>query len=297
MVSGSKLPRDSTSIWPGPRQTWPARLGHRCGWISGLPDSALGRRVVNEYRQHGLDMNAVVWSDSGRVSTYFVEYAATPRPIQVFFDRKDSVFTQLTPDQIEWDYLLDTRLIHLTGITVPLSDNCTRIVTEAVARAKAANVPISFDVNYRSLLWKSGDAAQILRSLIAESELLFCSHRDAADLFDCTGKCEESLTKLAAQTGAKQVVMSSGEDGIYAWRNGEILFEPAQPVTMVDRLGAGDGMAAGVIHGWLEDDFAKGLMYGAAIAALALSQRGEQVMTTATELESLLAEDRVSLSR
>ncbi|MEM7128397.1 MAG: sugar kinase [Chloroflexota bacterium] len=274
-----------------------SRLGHNCGWISGLPNSALGRRVANEYRQHGLDMSAVVWSDSGRLSTYFVEYATAPRPIQVFFDRKDSCFTKLSPDQIDWDYLLDTRLIHLTGITVPLSPSCTQIVTEAIKRAKSANVPISFDVNYRSLLWKSVNAAQILQPLIRGIELLFCSHRDAVELFGCMGECEESLTKLAEQTGAKQVVMSSGEDGLYGWRDGKILFEPAQPVVMVDRLGAGDGMAAGVIHGWLDGDFAKGVKYSAAMAALALSQQGEQVMTTVAELDSLLAEGRLMLSR
>ena len=56
-----------------------ARLGWRCGWISGLPSTPLGRRVANEFRLSGLDMSAMVWSNSGRLATYYVEYAVPPR--------------------------------------------------------------------------------------------------------------------------------------------------------------------------------------------------------------------------
>ena len=47
-------------------------------------------------------------------------------------------------------------------------------------------------------------------------------------------------------------------------------------------------MVAGVLHGWLQGDFAKGLRYGALTASLALSQYGDQVITTPQELEMLL---------
>jgi 2-dehydro-3-deoxygluconokinase len=47
-------------------------------------------------------------------------------------------------------------------------------------------------------------------------------------------------------------------------------------------------MVGGVLHGWLQGDFAKGLRYGALTAALALSQWGDQVLISAKELEVLL---------
>jgi 2-dehydro-3-deoxygluconokinase len=56
-------------------------------------------------------------------------------------------------------------------------------------------------------------------------------------------------------------------------------------------------MVAGVLHGWLQDDFAKGLRYGALTAALALSQWGDQVVTTAEEIEALLEGDSSDISR
>jgi len=51
-----------------------------------------------------------------------------------------------------------------------------------------------------------------------------------------------------------------------------------------DRLGAGDALAAGVIHGWLDGDLAAGLRYGTTLAALALSQFGDMVITNKEEL-------------
>ena len=54
-------------------------------------------------------------------------------------------------------------------------------------------------------------------------------------------------------------------------------------------------MVAGVLHGWLQDDFVHGLRYGALTAALTLSHYGDQVVISAPELEKLL-EKRVETS-
>jgi 2-dehydro-3-deoxygluconokinase len=66
---------------------------------------------------------------------------------------------------------------------------------------------------------------------------------------------------------------------------------------MVDRLGAGDALAAGVIHGFLSGDLARGLRYGVTLAALALSQRGDMVVTTPAELEQLAGQVAETISR
>jgi 2-dehydro-3-deoxygluconokinase len=59
----------------------------------------------------------------------------------------------------------------------------------------------------------------------------------------------------------------------------------------VDRLGAGDALAAGVIHGWLDGDLSAGLRYGVTLAALALSQFGDMVITNKSELLALSHSD------
>lgn len=264
-----------------------ARLGRPCGWVSALPDNALGRVVSNELRQAGVDVTAVQWSVNGRMGTYFIEFAVPPRPTQVVYDRANSCFTQLQPDQIDWDYLLDTRLLHLTGITPPLSPGCLEIVREALQRARGKGTAVSFDVNYRQRLWSPETAAATLLPLIQQADLLFCSQRDAAALFGCQGEPEEIVAQLAAKTKAHHIVVTLAEAGAIGWDGQHNRREAAPPVQIIDRIGAGDALAAGVIHGWLDGDFAAGLRHGVTLSALALSQYGDMVITTQAELTDL----------
>lgn len=265
-----------------------ARLGHRCSWVSALPNQALGRLVTQTLRQAGVDCSAVVWR-GGRIGTYYVEFATPPRSTQVIYDRADSCFTGLKAEQIAWQHLLNTRLLHLTGITPPLSHQGLRIIEIALQEAREKGVPVSFDVNFRSKLWSAEAAARVLRPLIQEVDLLFCSGRDARTLFGCSGSPQDIIRQLVDQTRAKQVVVTLAEDGVIGWDGAQLISEPARPVGIVDRIGAGDALAAGVIHGWLQGDFAAALRYGVTMAALALSQHGDMVVTTQAELESLVA--------
>lgn len=267
-----------------------SHLGRRCAWISGLPNNALGRLAANHLRKAGVNLESVVWDDDGRMGVYFVEFSAPPRPIKVIYDRADSVAANLAPADIDWDCLLDTRLLHLTGITPALSDSCAAVVTEAIQRAKVANVPISFDVNYRGKLWTPDEARAAITPLVQEIDLFFCASGDARSVFGVEGEPEAMLQQLAEMSRAKAVVMSIGEQGVMAWDGEQVHHVPSMPVQIVDRIGAGDGLAAGVIHGWLKDDLPLGLRYGVGMAALALTEHGDTVTTSAAELEMLVGE-------
>ena len=112
----------------------------------------MAERILNEFRLTGIDLSALSWTQKGRLATLFVEYAAAPRSTQVIFDREHSSFSQMASEHVDWEYLLDTRLLHLTGITVSLSPACQQLISEAVSRAKQNRIKISFDVNYRENL-------------------------------------------------------------------------------------------------------------------------------------------------
>ncbi len=266
-----------------------ARLGLRTAWCGALPESPLGRLVANHLRLAGVDLGGVAWSAEGRLGTYYVEFAAPPRPTQVIYDRADSCAARLSPDRVAWEHVLDTWLLHLTGITPALSAACRAIVAEAQVRARRAGIPISFDVNYRAKLWSPSDAAAALTPLIRGADLLFCSRADATRVFGLSGRDDAMVTALGERMEAGVTVMSIGEGGVVAWDGRELLHAPAVPATIIDRPGAGDALAAGVIYGWLHGDLALGLRYGTLLAALALSQYGDMVVTTRAEVESLLA--------
>ncbi|MEM7531311.1 MAG: sugar kinase [Chloroflexota bacterium] len=274
-----------------------SRLGWNCGWVSSLPNTPMGRRVYNRFHQSGLDLSAVAWSNSHRLATYYVEYAEPPRTTQVYYDRADTCFTNMQPGQIDWDYLLDTRLLHISGLTAPLSPSILTIMTEAVDQASAAGVAVSFDMNYRSRLWTPEEAAATVGPLIEKVDLLFFGRGDASIVFGIDGSPQEIVEALGQRSSANYIVTSMADDGIIGWDRQAFYREPARDVVILDRIGAGDGMVAGVIDGWLQNDFALGLRIGALTAALALSQYGDQVVTNREEVNMLLVSDGKTITR
>lgn len=267
-----------------------SRLGRRTAWLGSLPANPLGRLAASHLLQAGVDLNGVHWCNGGRIGAYYVEFSTLPRPIQVIYDRAGSCATLISSEQVDWDRLLDTRLLHLTGITPPLSPACQAIVAEAVERGRRAGVTISFDVNYRQKLWDAQAAAETLTPLLRQSQIVFCSHNDSQRLFGCPADAPAALRQLAEETigSAQLVVMSVGSAGALAWHNGSTLQIDAVPTVIVDRLGAGDALASGVLHGWLDGDVERGLRMGVVLAALALAQHGDMVVTTPGEVAALL---------
>jgi 2-dehydro-3-deoxygluconokinase len=265
-----------------------ARLGHDARYVTALPDTALGRLAASALREAGLDTSGLIWRDDGRMGTYYIEYAEPPRPIQVIYDRADSAVTRLAFDDLPLDWLLETRLLHLTGITPPLSESLRDAVNSLAAEARARGVPLSIDVNYRGRLWTPQRAAEVMAPLLQGAAIVFCKASDAQLLFGMTGAPPQLARALAERFGAGAAVVTHGAEGVYAWQDGQPLHEPAIPVRILDRIGAGDAMAAGVLHGWLRGDLAYGLRAGAMLSALALTQYGDAVITNADELDSLL---------
>ena len=235
----------------------------------------------------------MIYSDGGRLGTYFVEFARPPRSVEVIYDRANSCAADLETARIDWAYVTGARIIHLSGITPALSQQCLALTQDARHRAQRSGVPVSFDVNYRESLWSPADARDALEPLIREAEILFCSQRDAARLFEVSGESADVARELGEITAASTVVVSSGSVGATLWRRDSGSMMIAAPrVEITDRLGAGDALAAGVIDGWLEGDVAVGLRRGVALAALALTQHGDMLLTTRSELEAIVDLER-----
>jgi len=274
-----------------------ACLGRRTSWQSRLPDNALGDAVVRTLRADGVDVTGVSREVGGRIGTYFIELAATPRASQVIYDRAGSAASLLRVEQIQWELLLNTRLLHLTGITPAIGAGPREAVAEAIRRAKAAGVMVSFDVNYRGKLWAPEVAGSVLRPLIAQTDLLFCKSSDAALLFGCSGEPRQQMEALRELSGAKLLFCTFGERGAALLSDKGFQSQPAVAVQIVDRIGSGDAFAAGALDGVLDGDPAHGLRRGVALAAIALSQHGDRVLTTRTELEAVVARSGSDVAR
>jgi 2-dehydro-3-deoxygluconokinase len=252
-----------------------AHMGRSARWLSRLTDNALGRRIVNELVAHGVDCSGIVWTDQDRVGTYFLEFGATPRPTVVTYDRAHSAASKMTPQTFDLDRVAEARILHLTGITPALSEECRALIETMMTRAHEAGVHVMFDVNYRALLWSPEVCAQTLTPLFRYVDTLLIGQADAATVFGIKGSPPDILRATRERFGVRQVAITLGEAGAIGLADDTIHEAAGYPVQIVDRIGAGDAFAAGVICGLLEGDFALGLRYGVAMSALQLTLHGD----------------------
>lgn len=275
-----------------------SRLGLSSAWVSKLPENPIGRMVRNKAREHGVDVSDVVWSKSGRVGIYFLEFGANPRASSVLYDRAGSAVSTLAPGEVDWKKTFDgCKLFHVSGITPALSQSCADATLEACKAAKAAGAKVSFDVNYRKKLWTPEQANACLVPMMEFVDILITTEEDTAVVF---GIREDSYQKVAVkleeQFGFEVVAITLREDlsvlrnnwSAFAYAGGEFFESAKYPCELVDRVGAGDSFTAGFVYGYLTGDVRKGVDYGTAFSAIKHSIPGDLNWATLEEVETQL---------
>src|SRR5262245_8578428 len=226
-----------------------ARLGLSTALISALPaDHVWGDRTVRQLTGQGVDCAGVIRRPASRMGIYFLEYGAAPRPVRVLYDRRDSALSRLTPDEVDWSLVRAARLLHLSGITPALGQNLRAVVHRAIDEAAGAGVAVAFDVNYRSRLWSPKEARACFAEVFPRLDYLFVGSDDVETVFELSGAPEAMLQGLAAIAPKATIALTLGEAGSAVLAEGAVV-RPSRryAVEVVDRLGAGDGYAAGFL--------------------------------------------------
>ena len=283
------------------------RLGRQTAWVSRLTDNPLGRLVANRAREAGVSTEHVAWTPDDRVGLYFLEFGAAPRASSVLYDRKGAAIANLQPGSIPWAAVFaGVKWFHVTGITPGLSAAAAEATREALQTARSAGVQTSMDLNYRAKLWTTEQAGKIMAELMPLTNVLITTEEDVEKVFGMKGKdYEDVATQVARRFGFKVVAITLRQNPL-VWKNtwtaiayqaGKILKTRTYEVEIVDRLGAGDSFAAGLIHGLLDGDAQKGLDYGVAASAIKHSIPGDFAWITPEEVESLLKGPGLRISR
>lgn len=276
-----------------------AQLGVDAAWISKLVDSPVGRLITNRARRYGVDVSRVVWTRDGRVGLYFLEVGAAPRPNLVIYDRKQSAINYLTADELDWGFIGNARVLHLTGITPGLSENARRLIRDVVQRSRELGVSISFDVNYRSKLWSPEEAREELLRLLPQVDILFATRDDVETVLGITGDAEEVVRTLHREFASIAAFLTMGAEGAMVCADDdEVHYQPPFTIVEVDRLGAGDAFAAGALLGWLEGvSWQRALAYAVAMAAFKYSIPGDFAIIERDELDALLSQGIQTVQR
>lgn len=265
-----------------------ARMGVRAGWASALPPNPLGERIAATLRAGGVDVAPLAWLDRGRVGTYFVQLGSPPRPTTVTYDRVGSAFALATPADLDWGMVTDTDHFHVSGITFAISASAREVAHTAVREARARGCTVSLDVNHRARMWTAEQADRTLSSLAGSVDLVICKGLDARDVFGWAGDPWDVARRLQDRFQAPAVACTWGKDPA-TLLDGDTWVEcGSYDVEIVDRIGAGDAFAAGVLWGHLDGSLPLGLQRGVAMAALKMTVRGDLLTLDRAAVTALL---------
>lgn len=284
-----------------------SRLGLASRWVSRLADNPLGRMIRNKAREFGVDVGFVSWDPAARAGLYFLEAGASPRASAVLYDRAGSAFSRLVPEEIDWVAALSgASALHTTGITPALSDAAATAVGDAFRTARAAGVPITYDLNYRAKLWSEERARAVQEPLMADVDVLITTEEDTRRVFGITGSDYHDVARqLVGRFGFKVVTITlRGDTSVLrntwtaiAHADGIDYDDRTYEIEIVDRVGGGDAYAAGFLYGWLTGDVATGVRYGNAFSAVQQTVPGDLAVVTRAEVEAQLSGAGLRIAR
>jgi 2-dehydro-3-deoxygluconokinase len=222
------------------------RLGVDASWLGRVGDDPLGERVQREIRAEGVEVHSVL--DPGAPTGLMIKERPSAASSAVFYYRAGSAGSRLAPQDLPDGWVEQASLLHVSGITALVSASARDCLVEAMARARAAGVMISFDVNYRSSL-AAADAAGELRALAERADLVFGGVDELELLYPGTDPAESA--RRLRESGCREVVVKRGAEGASAYIEGEVVDAPGHAVAVVDTVGAGDAFVAGYLSALL----------------------------------------------
>lgn len=265
-------------------------LGLKTQLLGALPNNFLGRRVFQELRRFGVGVDCLELSGEGRMGLYFLELAHLREGAEVLYDRKDSTFSRFELKEKDFSLLSQSSLLHLTGITPPLSSICD-INVRNLLRFKPSTLEVSFDVNYRSKLWSPEECRKFVEEVMGSIDIIFIKEEDLQIIFGLENEdYQEKLAFLQSNYGKDKIyVLTAGEKGCFVLSKDISIYQPSFATEAVDRIGAGDAFVAGFLYGYLcKKSLEEAALWGNAMASLKMSVAGDMPIFDRHFVEALV---------
>lgn len=246
-----------------------ANYGHEVIFASKVPDTALGEAVFRHLHGYQVDTHYLL-TGSQRLGTYYLETGIGGRAAAVIYDRAESGFAAM--NVLEWDLATlfdDVDIFHISGITPALSKKWQTMTLELMKQAKKSGCKVSFDSNYRSKLWSQKEAGQVIRQLLPYVDYCSAGKLDAVNLLGITNEPAEQEHELAFYYkemhrlfpniqlfySTKRKIYSASANQLIGtlWQDNHYYESDIHEIDpIIDRVGAGDAFAGGILHGVLE---------------------------------------------
>src|SRR5882762_3536926 len=267
-----------------------------------------GEAALDALRREGVG-TASILRGGARMGLYFVEPGADLRTMRVVYDRAGSALARIDPQSLDWPRVLaGADWFHASGITPALGDGPAAALAGAISCARAQDIPVSFDLNYREALWRDRDPGPLVEPLARQATVLIANptavravlgiDADDASLAGL-GPARELAKRLADRCGVARVALTRREilgprrHGwsaiLYDAATGTLAQSRRHCVDVVDRVGGGDSFAAGLIARLVSGDApAEALEFAVAASALKLTVPGDFSRASVREVQDLL---------
>jgi 2-dehydro-3-deoxygluconokinase len=285
---------------------------------SAMVDYPIGDLVAERVRAMGVKGIFKHFAHDGvrgpNIATVYSDRGLGMRAPVVFYNRSNEAAAMLQPGDFDWASIFaqGVRWFHSGGIFAALSETTAEVIIEGMAAAKAHGAVTSFDLNFREKLWKiSGGesrAVETISRIVKNVDVLVGNEEDlqkglgipgpevaAKSKLDPTaffGMMDQVLNKhphvKVVATTLREVHSTNRHSwSAVAWMNGQTYQAPTAELDVYDRVGGGDGFAAGFFYGLLSgaapDDAVK---LGWAHGALLTTFPGDTTMATLDQVRA-----------
>lgn len=233
----------------------------------------------------------------------------------VFYNRSNEAAALLKAGDFDWKAIFagGCRWFHSGGIFSALSPTTSDVIIEGMKAAKAQGAVVSFDLNYREKLWKiwgGGDkAVEVIAKIVENVDVLVGNEEDLqkglgipgpevegeakskldpTTFYDMIGKVSKKFPNVKVVATTLREVHSTNR---HTWSavaaiNGKNYLAPTCELDVIDRVGGGDGFAAGLFYGLLTGASPEeAVRYGWAHGALLTTFPGDTTMATLEDVK------------
>src|SRR5579863_8061136 len=285
---------------------------------SAMVDYPIGDLIAERVRAMGVKPIYKRFEHNGatgpNMATVYSDRGAGVRPPVVFYNRANEAGAMLKPGDFDWKKIFagGVRWVHCGGLFASLSPTTAALAAEMMREAKAAGAVTSFDLNYRAKLWniQGGDAKAVktIGKIVENVDVLVGNEEDlqmglgipgpevhAKSKLDPSvffGMMEKVTKKLpnakVVATTLREVHSTNRHSwSAVAWVDGKTYQAPMAELDVVDRVGGGDGFAAGFIYGLLTGaDPEEAVKLGWAHGALLTTFPGDTTMATVEQVKA-----------
>jgi len=290
----------------------------RTGIVTAMVDYPIGELVAERVRAMGVKPFYKHFEHDGvsgpNIATVYSDRGYGVRAPVVFYNRSNEAAALLKPGDFDWKEIFagGVRWFHSGGIFAALSTTTAELIIEGMQAARAAGAVTSFDLNFREKLWKrSGGrdrAVEVIGRIVENVDVLVGNEEDLQAGLGISGPEVAAKSKLdpsaffsmidrvvkkhpqirVVATTLREVFSTSRHCwGAVAWVAGQTHSSITCDLDVHDRVGGGDGFAAGCFYGLLAGESPEeALKLGWAHGALLTTFPGDTSMATVEQVRA-----------